>query len=71
MTENTPPAKPTGTPLAQPAKFDVPSGAKDSGRFSAYDKTYGKYVGGVHDSEAKARKAAKDKGSTDFAIVEV
>lgn len=61
-----------GTPhVEQPPAVQVPEGTKESGRFSAYDTTYAKYVGGVHDTKEKARKAAKDAGSTDVEIVEV
>lgn len=64
--------QPQGTPHVEPApELEVPKGAKDTGRFSAYDKTYGKYVGGVHDSREKARKAAKDAGADNVEIVEV
>lgn len=81
MTENTtnqvqgvPPEDDPGPEHVEPTvkPFDVPAGAKaETGRYSAYDKTYGKYVGGVHDTKAKAREAAKAKGSTDVEIVEV
>lgn len=46
----------------EPFKFAAPKGAKDTGRYSAYDTTLGRYVGGVHDSKAKARDAAKADG---------
>lgn len=39
------------------------AGQSDAGRYSAYDTTYERFVGGVHDTKAKARDAAKAKGS--------
>ena len=44
---------------------------KDTGRYAAFNTVLGQYVGGVHDSEAKARKAAKDRGVTTITVVEV
>lgn len=55
----------------EPAKFEAPTGVKDSGRFAAYDTTLGKYVGGVHDSRDKARRAGKDSGAESVEVVEV
>lgn len=56
---------------AQAEPFQAPEGAKDSGRFAAYDTTLGKYVGGTHDSKTKAEKAGKDSGASSFKVVEV
>lgn len=58
-------------PKAEPYKAPAPKSAKDTGRFSAYDTTLGRFTGGVHDSKGKARDAAKDQGVTDVEIVEV
>lgn len=58
MDENTP-ETPEGTPVSA-----LPKAAKDTGRYSAYDTLEARYVGGVHDSEAKAKAAAKAKGIT-------
>lgn len=64
--------EPGGTPHVEPDPVvEVPEGAEGTGRFSAYDTTYAKYVGGVHDTKAKATKAAKDAGVDTFEIVEV
>lgn len=40
-------------------------------RFAAYDTNYLRFVGGVHDTKAKATKAAKDLEVKDFEIREV
>lgn len=56
---------------AEAPKFEAPKGNPDSGRYAAYDTTLGKYVGGTHDSEAKARKAGKDSGAESYKVVEV
>lgn len=52
MTENT---KPT------PAKDDdnAPAKSAPEKRYAAYDLSYGRYVGGVHDRKGDATKAAK------------
>jgi len=61
----------TPAPAAAPL-FDAPKGAKDTGRFAAYDRTLGRYVGGTHKSRDDARKAAKERGvERDVAVVEV
>ena len=44
-------------PRLEPDQGDNPP--TDTGRFAAFDTRYGQYVGGVHDSEAKAKAAAK------------
>lgn len=44
---------------------------KDTGRYAAFNTALGQYVGGVHDSEAQARKAAKDRGVSTVTVVEV
>lgn len=54
---------------AAPRKFDVPESAQDTGRYAFYDTTLGKYVGGVHDSKAKAKQAGK--GAASGEVVEV
>lgn len=54
---------------AEPRKFDVPDGVEDSGRYAFYDTTLGKYVGGVHDTKAKAKTAGK--GAASGEVVEV
>lgn len=59
------------TQSAPPAPFTAPTGAKDTGRFAAYDTTLGKYVGGTHDSRDKARKSGRDAGAKTVEIVEV
>lgn len=73
--EGSDPSTPADAPARrEPApnpKFEAPKGTKDSGRFSAYDTTLGKYVGGVHDSKSKAQTAGKDSGAESFKVVEV
>lgn len=54
---------------AEPRKFDVPDGVEESGRYAFYDTTLGKYVGGVHDTKAKAKQAGK--GAASGEVVEV
>lgn len=53
----------------EPRKFEAPEGADDTGRYAFYDTTLGKYVGGVHDSKAKAKAAGK--GAASGEVVEV
>lgn len=57
MTETTEPATPDQAPTPTPTP--APATGK---RYAAYDKTYLRFVGGVHDTKAKATKAAKDTG---------
>jgi len=45
--------------------------AEGSGRYAAYDRDLLRYVGGVHDTKAKAEKAAKDRGVKRYQIREV
>jgi hypothetical protein len=54
---------------ADPRKFDAPKGVEGSGRYAYYDTTLGKYVGGVHDTKAKAKEAGK--GAASGQVVEV
>lgn len=69
---------PTGAPAPAPASSSSPSSSSSSsssetssGVFAAYDKTLLRFVGGTHDTKAKAKAAAKDKGVTDVEIREV
>jgi hypothetical protein len=62
------PPEPTPTPAP---KATAATSEDKAVRYSAYDRTYLRFVGGVHDSKAKAKAAAKDKGSTDVEIREV
>lgn len=65
MNEQNPSTTPAPT---GPARTERASKAEEPERFSAYDKTFLKFVGGVHDSKSKATKAAKDAGVDDFEI---
>lgn len=44
---------------------------QESKRYAAYDKTFEKFVGGVHDTKSAAEKAAKDRGAKTVEIREV
>lgn len=57
------------TTPAEASKFPVPKGNSGSGRFSFYDTTLGRYVGGVHDKKGDASKAGK--GAASGEVVEV
>lgn len=45
--------------------------AEGTGRFAAFDTRLRQYVGGVHDSEAKAKAAAKGRGVPASAVTVV
>lgn len=47
---------------------DVPEGNPGSGRFAGYRTDLMQYAGGVHDSKAKATKAARDAGASAGAV---
>lgn len=70
--EQQPEQQPEQPPIA-PIKPDTGTEDPDTGRYAAYDTRLGRYVGGVHDSEAKAKRAARDAGvkSGDTTIREV
>lgn len=53
----------------QPIRLD--NAPTDTGRFAAFDTAFGRYVGGVHDSEAKARAAGKRAGAQAVTVHEV
>lgn len=64
--------KDSGTmPTIEPDQGSRPP--EGSGRFAAFDTRIGQYVGGVHDSQAKAKAAAKGRGvpSDATTVVEV
>lgn len=44
---------------------------RSTGRFAAFDKTLQRFVGGVHDSQDKATKAAEDRDVESFEVREV
>lgn len=74
MTESNPDALiPTGDPAPAPSSSSSSSSSTDagSGVFAAYDRTLLRFVGGTHDTKAKAKAAAKDQGVTDVEIREV
>lgn len=50
---------PASGPAASPGTASAPD--EGSGRFAVYDKTHLRFVGPVHNSEAKASKFAKSK----------
>lgn len=51
--------------------MDEQSTETSSGRYAAYDTTYQRFVGGVQDTKAKAREAAKAAGHSTVEIREV
>lgn len=59
----------TETPTIKPDRGSTP--AEGTGRYAGFDGVLGQYRGGVHDTEAKARKAAKDAGAERITVVEV
>lgn len=79
MTEETD-LNPSGTPAAPPEAADVPPHAPPSKpkkaddtpkRYAAYDRTYLRFVGEVHDNKTAATKEARDRKVKDFEIREV
>lgn len=45
-----------------PSDENTPDESAESGRFAAYDTTYERFVGGVHDTKTAATEAAKAAG---------
>lgn len=64
--QNPPTPAPDPAPAAGKAKAEG-----STPRYAAYDKDFLRFVGGTHDTKAKARDAAKDKGAKNVEIREV
>lgn len=61
----------TPDPSPAPEADEKPATPTNRTGFAVYDETYLRYVGGVHDTKAKAAKAAKDAKVKNARIDEV